>query len=29
MSRPEGEGPKTFIRITENWYAEFRDREQD
>ena len=26
---PEGEPPKPIIRITQNWYEEFRDREQD
>ncbi len=26
---PEGEPPKPSIRITQNWYEEFRDREQD
>jgi hypothetical protein len=25
----EGEAPEPRIRVVENWYEEFRDREQD
>jgi len=29
ISDPEADGPPPTVRLVQNWYEEFRDREQD